>query len=411
MTAEGSAVKAVSSPLGALLLTACLFPPAATAEPPARVGDQPRVEVVLDRRDSRTAFEVRGLTPEQLARLRDYGSAGRWAELFSVSVGTADGTGRPPMFGKHALTDGGLRFEPRFPLQPGQTYTAVFLPGGMTGQKDAPAVMREFRIAEAPAGEPTRLVQVYPTGDVLPENLLKLYLHFSGPMSRGDSYRHVRLLDADGTPVDLPFLELDEELWNDAGTRLTLLFDPGRIKRGVKPREDSGPALTEGRGYTFVVDPAWPDGAGRPLKEGYRKKFDVGPPDARQPDPQRWSITAPAAGTRDPLVVALDEPLDHAMLERVLAVRFAGREPVRGTVEIGCAETEWRFRPDRPWPAGTYHLVAETILEDLAGNSIGRPFEVDLQRPVEQTATGETVAVPFEVVEIDREGIGVPAGP
>ena len=75
--------------------------------------------------------------------------------------------------------------------------------------------------------------QVYPSADRLPENQLKFYLHFSAPMSQGDCYRHIKLLDARGKAVDLPFLELDQELWDPTGTRFTLFFDPWRIKRAI----------------------------------------------------------------------------------------------------------------------------------------------------------------------------------
>jgi hypothetical protein len=71
----------------------------------------------------------------------------------------------------------------------------------------------------------------------------------------------------------LPFLEIDEELWDDSMTRLTLFIEPGRIKRGVKPLEDIGPALEEGKSYTLVIDAAWQDGHGRSLKESFRKQF------------------------------------------------------------------------------------------------------------------------------------------
>ena len=33
--------------------------------------------------------------------------------------------------------------------------------------------------------------------------------------------------------IELPFLEIDEELWDPAMMRLTLFIDPGRIKRGA----------------------------------------------------------------------------------------------------------------------------------------------------------------------------------
>ena len=35
-------------------------------------------------------------------------------------------------------------------------------------------------------------------------------------------------------------------------------------------------------------------------------------------------------------------------------------------------------RRSKSWRAGTYELVALAILEDLAGNQIGQPFEVDI---------------------------------
>ena len=66
-------------------------------------------------------------------------------------------------------------------------------------------------------------------------------------MSRGKAYRRVHLLDADGKEVDRAFLELGEELSAPDGKRFTLLIDPGRIKRGLKPRKDLGPVLEQGR--------------------------------------------------------------------------------------------------------------------------------------------------------------------
>ncbi len=58
-------------------------------------------------------------------------------------------------------------------------------------------------------------------------------------MSRGDSYRHIQLRDAKGKAVELPFLELGEELWNPDMTRLTLFIDPGRVKRECPDRNRS----------------------------------------------------------------------------------------------------------------------------------------------------------------------------
>ena len=218
-------------------------------------------------------------------------------------------------------------------------------------------------------------------------------------MSRGEAYRRVHLIEAGGREVEMPFLELGEELWDPAGMRFTLFFDPGRIKRGLKPREEVGPSLVEGMSYTLVVDRDWQDASGRPLKEGFKKSFRAAAPDDTQPDPAKWKLEPPRGGTKDALAVLFEKPLDEAMLHRVLGVIDAGGAAVAGRIEIDREETRWRFFPDVAWRAGRHLLVADTLLEDLAGNSIARPFEVDVVRPVERRIESKTVSLPFVVGE------------
>ncbi len=298
-----------------------------------------------------------------------------------------------PLFGELRGESDGLVFVPRFPLRPGVEYRAVYTPPA-----GAP-VTASFRLP-APGSSPSTVVsRVFPSRDLLPENLLKFYLHFSAPMARGEAYRRTHLLDAEGKKVELPFLELGEELWDRSGTRLTLLFDPGRIKRGLKPREDSGPALEEGKSYTLLVESAWPDAEGRTLLREFRKAFRVAAPDDRQPDPSAWVIRPPRAGTTGPLLVELDEPLDEAMLHRAIAVLDGEGRPLAGRVEVDPDQVRWRFHPERTWKPGRHALSIDTTLEDLAGNSIGRPFEVDVVRPLERTITTRTVSLPFAVLQ------------
>ena len=109
---------------------------------------------------------------------------------------------------------------------------------GQLAVDDAPD--RRILATEKPVQATTRVAAVYPSRDFLPENLLHFYIHFSAPMSRGEAYQRIKLIDSTGKPVDAPFLELDEELWSPDGTRFTLIFDPGRIKRGLRPREEVG---------------------------------------------------------------------------------------------------------------------------------------------------------------------------
>jgi hypothetical protein len=244
---------------------------------------------------------------------------------------------------------------------------------------------------------------VYPTSNRLPENQLKFYLHFSAPMTQGNVYRHIKLLGPAGKEVDLPFLELQDELWDAQGKRFTLLFDPGRIKRGLKPREELGPVLEEGKTYTLVIDRKWTDAEGQPLQKSYRKTFKVLAPQNNRPDPKEWKLQPPRAGASKPLTVRFPRPLDHALLHRVLWVADANGKIIAGTVTVSHEETRWHFAPQQPWRAGTYALVVQTTLEDLAGNNIERPFEVDVFGPIQRKVKARTVKIPFRVTKPVKE--------
>jgi hypothetical protein len=216
-------------------------------------------------------------------------------------------------------------------------------------------------------------------------------------MSRGRIYQHIHLLDGAGKTVELPFLELDEELWNPEMTRLTLFVDPGRIKRGVRPLEEIGPSMqAEGR-YTLVIDKDWLDGEGAPLKATYRRSFDVGPPDREPPASGTWRLRIPRANTREPVVIRFAEPMDHALASRLIWVIDANQRKLAGNVALADLEQEWSFVPERDWQAGLYEIVADTWLEDLAGNSLEKPFEVDVFEQVDVKPLKKTVVLPFEM--------------
>ncbi|MEX2287151.1 MAG: Ig-like domain-containing protein, partial [Planctomycetaceae bacterium] len=81
----------------------------------------------------------------------------------------------------------------------------------------------------------------------------------------------------------------------------------------------------------------------------------------------------------------------------------AAGQPVAGTIEIDNDETRWRFRPASAWSPGSYYLLVDAALEDLAGNSIAHPFEVDLQATVEREAVAKTVTRSFEILPLGKE--------
>jgi hypothetical protein len=366
------------------------------ATDPSEKDASPRIELRPADKSHPQAFVVAGLSPSQLDALRRTERDANLAGSIDVFAGLSADEARQPMLGETRLEENTLVFEPRFPLEPGVSYHAVFRAPAMN-EGGAPTTVAKVFTLDRLAETPATVAQVFPTASVLPENQLKFYLHFSRPMSRGEAYRHIALLGEDGKPVDHPFLELGEELWDATGTRFTLFFDPGRIKRGLKPREEVGPSLEEGKSYTLVIDASWPDANGQPLAESYRKAFRVAAPDDAQPSVRNWRISPPRAATRDPLDLRFPEPLDHAMLQRVLQVVDPFGAPVTGVIQVSNRETRWRFIPQVPWSGGSYHLVIDSALEDLAGNSLRRPFEVDVTRPVEVQERIETITLPFLV--------------
>ena len=73
------------------------------------------------------------------------------------------------------------------------------------------------------------------------------------------------------------------------------------------------------------------------------------------------------------------------------------RESRIGKVSLGAAETTWRFTPMSPWQGGRYRVIVGTELEDLSGNSVARPFEVDAAGPISTRVTAKTVELPFRI--------------
>ncbi|RMH17303.1 MAG: hypothetical protein D6696_16170 [Acidobacteria bacterium] len=384
----------------AILAAALQVAAAAGAAPAVRLNDDP-----ADARGYLT-FEVTGLPPALVAAVgRARLDPASWAASFSVHTVREDGgVSTVAVLGSHEAGGGRLRFRPRFPPVAGVAYRVRVDLASLArraGQPPPAPARLEATVAlpPPPAAAPTVVEAIYPSRGVLPENLLKLYLHFSAPMTRGEAFRHLHLLDAAGNEVTPPFL--GQELWDPEQRRLTLFLDPGRIKRGLRPHEEAGPPLVAGRSYRLLVDAGWPDAAGRPLAAPFDKRFTVTAADRSAPRAADWRLVAPPAGGRGPLELIFPEPLDHALLERVLEVVDEGGRRLAGRIEIAGEETRWRFHPDRPWAPGGYRVEVETLLEDLAGNSLRKLFDADAAAGEHEFETAPYVVLPFRVATAD----------
>lgn len=340
---------------------------------------EPSLRIVRDKSGHAVGFEASGLSEENLAKL----NADSRSEVLTVYIvekpDEALPADQPPILGKYELDEDTLKFTPQFPLLAGNRYRAVLHPELLEGKKADLnlAVTLDIALPAPKRLAATVVTQIYPTASKLPENQLRFYLHFSQPMGKGEAYEHLKLQGENGKTIEMPFLELGEELWDGSGTRLTLLIHPGRIKRGLRPREEIGPVLEAGHSYTLVVDAGWKDAAGQPLKAEFRKKFAVEKPVEVGIDIAAWKIEPPAAKTRQPLVVKFPRPLDHALLLSKVHVLNASARLVVGDVVVSDEERQWAFTPAEPWSGGEYSLEIDTVLEDVAGNRIGRAFELE----------------------------------
>ena len=172
--------------------------------------------------------------------------------------------------------------------------------GGMQvtlGRQPETATRAVFEVPQVKLPPPADLADIYPSADRLPENLLRIYLQFTGPMRRGDVYEYVRLLGPDGKAVETPFVTFGEELWNADGTRLTLLLDPGRQKHDLLPRQQAGPVLEAGKEYTLVINGDWPDAYGRPLGPRHSQAVHGDRSRAAADSAGRLETDRPAAGS------------------------------------------------------------------------------------------------------------------
>lgn len=369
----------------AVVVAALFFFAACRGEDGGVPGVPPRI--VLNTETSRPTIDVVGVPAAAMTELATLDSRDAWTAVFKVTVG-AD---QAPMVGQYSIESGRVRFTPMFPLDHGRQYQVTFAAPGV------PSITNAVGLPAKDKTPKTTVAQVFPTADAVPENQLRLYIHFSASMGSRGGLDFVHLLDEQGQEVKDPFLPLDAEFWNDDRTRYTVFFDPGRQKRGIAPIADMGRSLTAGKSYTLVIDSEWRDGDGLPLKQQYRRTFKVDPPDEKPLDPGSWKIDAPAAGTSEPLTVTFPEPLDHGLLLRALGVLAPGGKAIEGVVVVGGSELTWAFTPAEPWKAGPHNLVAFGMLEDLAGNRIGRPFEVDQFDRTDKSAEPEKTLIPFSV--------------
>jgi hypothetical protein len=256
--------------------------------------------------------------PEVMVSLSRYTQAGGPLQsILRVTVVQArapDGDDLPDILGRYQVLEDGVRFIPHFPFERGLSYRASFDPRPLGRPEFSEVLTLEFSLPREQTALPTEVKHVFPSADALPENLLRFYVCFSNSMQRGRVEAEISLLDSNGEPASDVLYRAPVELWDRSMQHLTILLDPGRLKRGVGPNRELGPPLKAGQVYTLAIGAGMTDLSGSQLPKTVYKHFRV--TDAvREPIAvEQWKIVSPLANSRQPLVLMFPRPLDWALL-------------------------------------------------------------------------------------------------
>ena len=182
------------------------------------------------------------------------GQCGDWERLVASFRVYAEAAGpASPMVGAYEVLADRFRFTPRFPLREGTGYAISFdedcifaVEAVACAAETPPDAVFEIEAARYQAA---RVAAIEPRTDRLPANLLRFYVHFTEPMAQGNVYEHIIARSAPMGPRYRPPFSTSRGA-SGTGSRnvLTVLLDPGRIKRGVGPNIDGRAAAGRRRG-------------------------------------------------------------------------------------------------------------------------------------------------------------------
>lgn len=293
-----------------------------------------------------------------------------------------------PIQGQYSRENEYLVFTPYFPFENEMTYII------RTQNTDSNSnySYKSFQVGKHKTIEIAKVLSIYPSASQLPENLLRFYIYFNTPMKKGQALKHIQLIDESGNIDSHAFMEFKQELWSADGKRLTILFDPGRIKRGVSTNLLRGPALSEGNRYKLHISSGWQDAYGQQLL-AMTKELEIVNAYRNHLSINDWAIDKPQRNSYDPLTIHFDRILDHAIFQSMIELVDAEEKPIAGHWEISEKERLIQFMPKIKWIKGIYQIIIDSRLEDVTGNNLQNLLDYS-------KSDNENINQPYRSIEV-----------
>ena len=231
-----------------------------------------------------------------------------------------------------------------------------------------------FFIGKSQEKNNPKVIAIYPKTDSIPVNILRFYIQFSKPMQEMDILKHIKLTNEEGKNITGVFFENQYELWNDDRTEVTLIVDPGRVKLGLLAHNTMGRAFDTGKKYTLTVDSDLMDFDDQKLEQSFIKTFVAVDEDMLPPKTNQWKLSLPKAETSNPLSIDFNDKIDHISGKTLIKFFFNNKE-IEGNTELDNQEQKLIFKPSKKWKKGSYQIVVNQRLEDIAANSLNQIFD------------------------------------
>lgn len=288
-----------------------------------------------------------------------------------------------PIIGSFVKKDGDLIFTPKFSLLENVPYLLQTEKGDIG-----------FSLKTSNNNVPI-ITAVYPTADELPENLLRMYIQFSSPMKTVGNLEHIKLINEQGEEVKGAIFNNVYELWDDSQTQLTIIFDPARVKTGLRANETLGRALEPEKTFHLVIDEL-ENIYGKKLAHPFTKTFKVVAEDIISPSPDSWEFMLPKSNDNQPLTINFLDAVDKMSLLIRIQIYNDKDQMVQGKIHLKNQEKTWEFVPENDWNKGKYLAKINSRLADPSGNNLNGLFDHTIGS-LKNQREGEIVEIAFQI--------------